>query len=198
MPQDLNYGYQKPEAGDESESVFFDILANNWQRISDHVHDGNDSALIAGSSITKYQTDLTAQKLSFTGLNYTDGDAIIDLLSLGATAGMYASSDDLPTLSRITSITGTQITLSVGVTGTNSNGTIELSNWERTNNSVYQRTVTLPSGYPSSTSFFKFYVITVDDDYENHEIFPTVVYEALNQVTVKVNNNDYDIKMVVF
>lgn len=196
MSQDLNYGYKKPVAGDESATQFCDIISNDIERFSEHSHDGEDSAVIPSSSVSRYGTDLTAQRIQFPSVVITSGDTTVDLLSLGATAGMYVKSQYVPSEVSILSMTGTLVTLSLAPTGSGTD-TLELSTWKRMSSSVFQKEITLPSGYPSNTSMFKFYIITVSSDYYNQEVFPSVIYDDLNTVTVQVNNNDYDMRMVI-
>ena len=196
--ENLNYGYIKPTAGDESATEFFGYLSDNWERISDHAHNGVDSSLITSSSISKYQLSIDAQKLSFTGLNYAASGSTVDLLISGATAGMYVSCDESLFENYVTGVTGTNIGLSTALTGANADGTIELSHWNHVSSSVFETIKTLPSGYPSATSLFKFYVNTIGDDYYKQEIYPTIVYSETNEVTMRVNENVYDLKMVVY
>ena len=198
MSENLNYGYKKPEANDESKSQWMPIISDNWDRISDHAHDGDDSALITSSSLSKYQTEIVSGRLVATGLSYSVGDKQIDLLALGATAGMYVEGDQLNFENYIVGVTGTSITLNQGVTGSASaTGEIIVSRYKRTKSSTYEIDLTLPTGYPSNTSYFKFYISNSGDTYENYETFPTVVYTDLNTVKVQVNKSSYNMKVVV-
>lgn len=196
MSEDLNYGYKKPVAGDESSTQFCDDISYDIERLSDHSHDGVDSALIPSSSISRYAVDITAQRIQFPSVVVTNGDTTLDLLSLGATAGMYVKSQYIPSEVSILSMTGTLVTLSLAPTGSGTD-TVELSTWKRVKSAVFEKEITLPSGYPSVTSIFKFYITTIASVYYYQEIFPSVVYNDLNLITIQVNNNDYDMKMVI-
>lgn len=48
--QTLSYGYEKPESGDKGTSLFT-ALEDNIQRVNDHDHDGNNSALLPAQNI---------------------------------------------------------------------------------------------------------------------------------------------------
>ena len=47
----LSYGYFQPKTGDRG-VVFFSALEDNFQRLNDHSHDGNDSARLTSKSVT--------------------------------------------------------------------------------------------------------------------------------------------------
>ena len=48
----LSYGYFKPETNDKG-SVWFPALEDNFQRLNDHNHDGDNSSFLTPISITK-------------------------------------------------------------------------------------------------------------------------------------------------
>lgn len=52
MPTALNYGYYKP-LDTENGTIFSPVLSDNWERISDHTHDGTDSSPIDITDIAK-------------------------------------------------------------------------------------------------------------------------------------------------
>ncbi len=57
--QTLSKGFKKPEDGDKG-SVFFDALEGNIQQLNDHTHDGNDSAAIPSTNITKITSSIVS------------------------------------------------------------------------------------------------------------------------------------------
>jgi len=52
MPTNLSNGYKKPNAG-ESGDIFCPVLEYNWERVSEHSHDGSDSELLDSTIISK-------------------------------------------------------------------------------------------------------------------------------------------------
>ena len=50
------YGYEIPEAGDESSTEWQPGITKNWERLNNHSHNGIDSAKIAFANIQKVST----------------------------------------------------------------------------------------------------------------------------------------------
>jgi hypothetical protein len=54
-----SYGYGIPEALDLA-SVWMQALADNWERISDHDHDGVDSPALTAAALSKFTSTITS------------------------------------------------------------------------------------------------------------------------------------------
>lgn len=198
ISEDLNYGYKKPTAGDESGEVWMDVISDDIERLSEHAHDGDNSSLITSSSLSKFETEIVSGRTSCTGLTYTLGDTIVDLGVATATAGMYVEGDQIDFETSILGVTGTEVTLSAGVTGNASaTGEIIFSRWNRKDSNVYEYELTLPSGYESRKVNYSFFISNSGDTYENYKTNPDVIVNQVNTVKVQVNDSRKNLKAVV-
>ncbi len=66
------YGYRVPEAGDKAKgaSGWYQAMEFNWERISDHNHDGANSALLDFSNYTPFSDTIEAADWVVSGLGY--------------------------------------------------------------------------------------------------------------------------------
>lgn len=65
----LSKGYKKPQSGDKG-SVWFPALEENIQQLNDHTHNGTDSQLIAGGSVSNQVVTIAAVDWVSSGSGY--------------------------------------------------------------------------------------------------------------------------------
>jgi len=193
MSKDLNYGYKQPTDGDESKNQWMPDIENNWARMVEHRHDGDDSRLLDSININKDTIQVTSGKLSATGLSYNIGSATADVGSISVTAGMYCYGDDLALRTEVSSVSGSTVNLSsdftASATGT---GALDFSTYKKVDTSLFEKTISLPSGYVAKDYHYKFYISSTGD-YQYNSITPTIVDTDTNTMSFQINDDAYDI-----
>jgi hypothetical protein len=112
MSTTLSYGFKQPQSGDPSSSWFADINTNNTL-LNAHTHDGSNSSLILGSSVTASSVNTSTWSAVSTGIysqimTYPTG--------YGATSNYIVFSSTEQAYPRIVNLSATQFTI-YGITG---------------------------------------------------------------------------------
>lgn len=193
MPKDLNYGYRRPEGGDESLEQWMPILEEFMERIVDHEHDGIDSSILDSVAIKKTDYEVIAGRIAITDASYTNGSPTADLGVASVTAGMYGYGDDIALESYVISVDGNVVTMNNNFLGSASgDGEIVFSDYKKIDDSMFEKTVSLAGDNVAKNNHYKFYISSTGE-YYLRTIYPTVVDTEINTMTFKISDDRFDV-----
>ena len=116
MPINEDYGYQSPEADDESSQQWMPTIEDFMRRMIHHSHDGQDSPVLDSVIISRSFQNLVSGRLVYSGLTYTAGDIAITITGNSIATDMFAYGDDTLFSTEVVSVSGDSVVLSQGVT----------------------------------------------------------------------------------
>jgi hypothetical protein len=195
VPRDTDYGYQIPTAGDESSTQFMPVIEDFCDRAVHHKHDGNDSTILSGINILKTGVDVLASKVVTTA-TYSNGTDTAILGVTGIVANTYGYNSDLGYGAYVTGVTGNTVIMSSNFTASATGAAITFSNYKKISTSLYERDITLPTGDIAINNNYKFYISSTGSNYLKN-IHPTIVDSLSNLVTIQLNDDSLDMKLVL-